>query len=426
MTPYDPVVRKERQLPWLGCLALLLLGMALFAGGIAFDRYVLDRPPATEATTGLDAALMDEAREIIQRHFVDREQATDERLQNGALAGMVDVLGDIGHSRFMTPAMVEEQRNYTAGEFEGIGAYVEMRDGFVTVVSPIDNSPAQAAGILPGDVVTHVDGEDVAGQTLQEVVDKILGPAGTTVTITFFRPETNEELTFTLERARIELENVTWAMLPGTTIGQIRIAGFSQNVGADVAAAIAEAEAQGATGLILDLRNNPGGLLHEAVTVASQFLPAESVVVLRQNADDEIVEEIVDDDAAPTGLPLVVLINAGSASASEIVSGALQDYERATLVGETTFGTGTVLNEFSLSDGSAILLATEKWLTPDGRVIWRQGIVPDETVELSGPVALLVPEIADDLSAEQVAASEDTQVRRAVELLQGVAGAVVE
>src|SRR5690606_26167001 len=145
-----------------------------------------------------------------------------------------------------------------------------------------------------------------------------------------------------------------------------------------------EAEAQGATGLILDLRNNPGGLLDEAVSVAAQFLPADSVVVLRQDAQGNVNEERVPDDADPTTLPLVVLINEGSASASEIVSGALQDAGRATLVGETTFGTGTVLNTFPLSDGSAMLLATELWLTPEGRVIWREGIVPDETVELTG------------------------------------------
>ena len=157
-------------------------------------------------------------------------------------------------------------------------------------------------------------------------------------------------------------------------------------------------------------------MLSEAVNVAGRFLPDDTVVVLRQDADGEVREErtTIGD---PTGLPLVVLVNQGSASASEIVSGALQDHDRATLVGETTFGTGTVLNTFGLSDGSAILLATEQWLTPDGRVIWREGIVPDEVVELTGPVQLLVPETADDLSAEEVAASEDAQVLRAVELL---------
>jgi len=398
---------------------LLLLCFAFFAGGIVVDRTLLSGRTAAGADGGLNAALLEEARGIIQEHFVDREAATDQRLQDGALTGMVDILGDTGHSRFMTPSMVQEQRNYTAGEFEGIGAYVEMRDGFVTIVSPIDNSPAQAAGVQPGDIVLEVDGRDTTGLTLQEVIDMILGPAGTTVSITFFNPETSEERTLTIERARIELENVTWAMLPGTTIAHTRIAGFSQDVGADLAAAIEAAEAQGATGLILDLRNNPGGLLHEAVAVASQFLPADSAVVLRQDADGQIKEELTLDDAQRTELPLVVLINQGSASASEIVSGAMQDHKRATLVGETTFGTGTVLNEFGLSDGSAILLATEQWLTPDGRIIWREGIVPDEIVDLTGPVQLVVPETVDELTAEQLAASGDGQVLRAVEILQG-------
>ncbi len=414
----EMTIRPRRRLaPWLGGLAVLLLCLTFFLGGVAVDRFLLAGSRVSADAGGLNTALLEEAHGIIQDHYVDREAVTDERLQTGAMAGMVDILGDTGHSRFLTPQMVEDQDNYIAGEFEGIGAYVEMRDGFVTIVSPIDNSPAQAAGIQPGDVVTAVDGRDVTGLLLQEVVDLILGPAGSEVTITLFRPDSGEELTLTLTRARIELKNVTWTILPGTTVAQIRIAGFSDRVGDDLAAAVTEATAQGATGLILDLRNNPGGLLSEAINVAGRFLPKGSVVVLRQNADGDVSQEKADVDD-PTTLPLVVLVNQGSASASEIVSGALQDQGRATLVGETTFGTGTVLNEFGLSDGSAILLATEQWLTPNGRVIWRQGIVPDEVVPLTGPVQLLAPETADDMTAEEVAASGDAQVLRAVELLQ--------
>ncbi len=414
----------SRRAPVLLVGALLLItAIVFFAGGMAFDRIALRglslfRGGGSEG--GLDTALLEEAREIIQQHFVIQELATDENLQTGALAGMVDILGDTGHSRFMTPSMVEEQHNYTAGEFEGIGAYVEMRDGLVTVVSPIDNSPAQAAGVQPGYIVMEVNGEDMTnGMSLQDVVDRIIGPAGTEVTIKFFDPETSEEVVLTIKRARIELENVTSTMLPGTSLAFIRIAGFSRDVGKDLAAAIDAAEAQGATGIILDLRNDPGGLLDEAIAVAGQFLPPDSVVVLRQDAQENIREERTSSKDESTALPLVVLINQGSASASEIVSGALQDHQRATLVGETTFGTGTVLNEFPLSDGSAILLATEQWLTPDGRVIWREGIVPDEVVELTGPVRLVVPATADDLTAEELAATEDAQLLRAMELLGG-------
>ena len=406
---------------WLGGALMVILLALFFAGGIMFSQLVLRGNLFGGDDVGFNEALLDEARAIIQENFVLQDAATTEQLQNGALAGMVDILGDTGHSRFMTPTMVEEQQNYTAGEFEGIGAYVEMRDGFPTIVSPIDNSPAQAMGVQPGFVILAVDGEDIEGYTLQEVVERILGPAGTEVTITFFNPENGEEVEMTIERARVELQNVTWTMLPGTTIAHTRIAGFSRDVGNDLAAAIDAAEAQGATGLILDLRNNPGGLLHEAVEVVAQFLPADSVVVLRKDARGEVREERVPNDAEPTTLPVVVLINEGSASASEIVSGALQDAGRATLVGETTFGTGTVLNTFPLSDGSAMLLATELWLTPDGRVIWREGIVPDEEVALTGPVRLVVPETADELAADELAAIEDLQVLRALELLQGVA-----
>ena len=412
-------VNGGRASAWLSG-ALLMIALALFfVGGIMFDRVVMRGFVFGSDHEGFNEALLDEARTVIQNNFVDRDAATTGRLQDGALAGMVDILGDTGHSRFMTPTMVEEQHNYTAGEFEGIGAYVEMRDGFVTVVTPIDNSPAQAAGVQPGFIVLEVAGEDMTGKTLQEVVERILGSAGSEVTITFFNPESGENVTLTIERARIELENVTWAMLPGSTIAYTRVAGFSQDVGKELGAAIDAAEAQGATGVILDLRNNPGGLLHEAVAVTAQFLPPDGVVVLRQDAQGDVKQELVPNDAAPTSLPVVVLINQGSASASEIVSGALQDAGRATLVGETTFGTGTVLNEFALSDGSAILLATEQWLTPDGRVIWREGIVPDEVVELTGPVRLLTPDTADDLTADELAATEDAQLLRALEILRG-------
>lgn len=400
---------------WVFWLIIGWLLLVFFVGGLAFDRFVLSGNAPDE---GLNTSLMNEARGIIKSHFVLRDEVTDEGLTFGALTGMVDSLGDTGHSRFMNPEMVREQRDYTAGQFEGIGAYVEMRDGFVTIVTPIDNSPALAADVQPGDVVIAVDGEDVAGQSLQEVVSKILGPAGTDVTITFFRPETNEELTKTITRARVDLENVTWAMLPDSTIAFIRIAGFSQGVGKDLAEAIKTAQAEGATGIILDLRNNPGGLLNEAVKVVGQFLPEGSVVVLRKDAEGNIREEKVGSGEDTTSLSLVVLINEGSASASEIVSGALQDSERGTIVGETTFGTGTVLNEFGLSDGSALLLATELWLTPEGRVIWRQGIEPDVPIDLSGQVRLLSPNQVENMTSTEVNESGDEQLLEGLRVLQ--------
>jgi carboxyl-terminal processing protease len=329
---------------------------------------------------------------------------------------MVDALGDTGHSRFLSPEMLERQHTQTSGSFEGIGAYVESRNGLTIIVAPIDNSPAQAAGLQPGDAIIEVNGEDVTAMDLQDVISLILGPAGTQVTLTIMSPDTGELREVTITRARVELQNVTWATVPGTTIGHVRISSFSQNVTDDLVSALEEMQALELTGAILDLRSNPGGLLEEAIGVTSQFI-SEGDVLLRQNAEGEIQNVPARSGGVALDLPLVVLIDQGSASASEIVSGALQDAGRAVLVGETTFGTGTVLNEFGLSDGSALLLATEQWLTPNGRLIWHQGIEPDFLVELEPGTIPLFPTGLRELSADEVSGSEDLQLLKALELL---------
>jgi carboxyl-terminal processing protease len=365
-----------------------------------------------------DFQLMAEAWHTIEDRYVDQTAVSDTTLTYGAISGMVDALGDTGHSRFLSPQMVAEQHNFNEGQFEGIGAYVEMRDGYTVIVSPIDNSPAQAAGLQPGDIIAAVDGEDVTGMPLHEVVQRVLGPAGTQVTLTIIDPDTGEAREVTLERAKVELQNVTWQQLPGTNLAHVRITSFRQGVSQDLQQALTEIQAQALTGVVLDLRNNPGGLLNEAIGVASQFLGEGQNVLLRQNAQGEVKAETAESGGVAPSIPLVVLINQGSASASEIVAGAFQDNDRATLLGETTFGTGTVLNEFDLSDGSALLLATEQWLTPDGRLIWHQGIAPDQEVALAINSQLLLPETERHLTAEQLQASEDTQLLQAITLLQ--------
>ena len=228
----------------------------------------------------------------------------------------------------------------------------------------MDGSPAQKAGLRPSDIILKVDGESVAGLPLDQVVSRILGPAGTSVVLTIMDPDTGRTRDVTIVRAHIKIQNVTWQRLPGTTVAHVRIAAFSQGVTEDLRGALED-------------------------------------------------------------IPLVVLINGGTASAAEIVAGALQDAQRATLVGETTFGTGTVLNEFRLSDGSALLLATEEWLTPGGRVIWHQGISPDKMVSLSSGVAPLLPEAEREMTAAQLQASEDAQLLQALELLKQLSAARV-
>jgi carboxyl-terminal processing protease len=330
---------------------------------------------------------------------------------------MVTALGDTGHSTFMSPEMRKEESNLTQGRFEGIGAEVEMKNGNIVIVAPFDNSPAQRAGIRPGDIILKVDGQDVSGQSLGEVVSHILGPAGTKVTITVQHSDNSEVQDLTIQRAQIIVQNVTWTMLPGSKIAHIRIAAFSQGVTSDLQKALESARKAGATGVVLDLRNDPGGLLGEAVGVASQFLTSGNVLLEKDAQGNTQVIQVQPGGVDPD-LPLVVLVNQGTASAAEIVSGALQDANRARLVGETTFGTGTVLDTFPLSDGSALLLATQEWLTPKGRVIWHQGIAPDVTLSLPSGQSILSPEAERGLNP-QTLASSDIQLERAVQILSG-------
>jgi carboxyl-terminal processing protease len=412
--------KMKRLLSCLGVFVviLLLLGAGL-AGGIVLDRKALaehmplDSVPA-DATANFQ--LMAEAWNTIYQSYVDRPAIQAQALTFGAIGGMVDALGDTGHSRFLSPEMVQEQRNFTQGQFEGIGAYVEMKEGHVVIVAPMDRSPAQQAGLHPGDVILKVDGEDVAGLPMDQVLSRILGPAGTSVTLTILTPETGQTRDVTLVRAHITLQNVSWQRLPGTQIAHVRIVAFSQGVTEDLEKALSGIQQQGMAGIILDLRSNPGGLLSEAVGTASQFL-ASGNVLLEKDAQGQITPIPVQQGGLAPDLPLVVLTDQGTASAAEIVSGALQDAGRARLVGETTFGTGTVLYEFSLSDGSALLLATEEWLTPGGCLIWHHGIIPDVQVTLPQGTSPLLPQAEAGMTQDQVRNSGDAQLLRALELL---------
>ncbi len=406
-----------RQLSLVGLMLLCLLTGCV--GGAVLDRQVLAAPLVTPAGAGgssLNLSLLSEAWSTIRRSYVEASAVQSEKLTYGAIAGMVEALGDTGHSTFLTPAMRQEQHNFTQGHFEGIGAEVQTKDQHVVIVAPMDNSPAQKAGLKPGDIIFKVDGASVDGQPLDMVVSKIVGPAGTKVTLTIQSPGDSEPRDVTMTRERIEVKSVTWQFLPGTHLVHIRIAGFSEGVTKDLQAALADAARQGATGIVLDLRSDPGGLLNEAIGVASEFLRTGNVLQ-EKNAQGQVTMVPAHPTATTTDLPMVVLTNQGTASASEIVAGALQDAKRAQIVGETTFGTGTVLNEFNLSDGSALLLATEEWLTPSGRVIWHQGIMPDVKVSLPAQVGPLTPESERNLSAAQIQASQDTQLLRAMLIL---------
>jgi carboxyl-terminal processing protease len=388
-------------------------------GGIVIDRQISRMTDQTSSSQnqGLDYSLIKEAWNTVNRVYVDRSALNQQTLTYGAISGMVTALGDTGHSTFLTPDMVKSEHNFTQGEFEGIGALLEMKDGRPTIVAPFDGSPAQKAGVKPGDVILKVNGNDVSGQSLTQIVSQVSGPAGTQVTLTLQDPNTGTTRDLTITRAKIQIHNVTWHMLPGTTLAHIRVAAFSSGATDDLKKALQEAKTQGATGIVLDLRNDPGGLLSEAVSVASQFLSSGNVM-LEKDAQGNTKPLPVEKGGIATDIPMVVLINNGTASAAEIVSGALKDAKRATLIGETTFGTGTVLNEFPLSDGSALLLATEEWLTPNGTSFWHKGIQPDVQVTLPANVSPVIPDQEQGMTTQQLQDSQDTQLLKGMQLLQ--------
>ncbi len=413
---------------------LMLLGIFTIGGfgaGVLVDRNFLlpenssaagpgsnpdgSAPALTDGEIKLD--LLREAYDTIQENYADRDTLENTDLTYGAISGMVDSLGDIGHSRFLSPEAVASEARSIEGEYEGIGALLNVNDnGNPIILAPMDNSPALKAGLLPGDIIMAVDGVDVSRSSLTEVVRRVLGPAGTQVTLTIMSPTTGEERDVTITRAKIVIKNVTWQMLPGTDVAHIRIASFSNNVSVDLKKAINEAKDQDAKGIILDLRNNPGGLLNEATEVIGQFIKNGTALKVKDSQGNIRAIPAARNGLA-TDIPLVALINQGSASAAEITAGALQDYNRAKLVGQTTFGTGTVLNQFSLSDGSALLLATELWLTPNERVIWHEGIEPDIEAKLPAAISPSLPESERELTAEGLKTLEDTQLLKALETL---------
>lgn len=401
-------------------IVLVILAVFVFGltGGVMLDRYVnVAFASSAQTDSAPNTDLLLQAWRIIDNNYVDRTAVEKTRLTYGAITGMVDSLGDTGHTTFLTPSMLKQRDNYIAGEFEGIGAQVEKKGDYVVIVAPMDDSPALKAGLKPGDAILKVNGEDMTGKDVAYVIDKIIGPAGTQVTLVLIRAADGSQQEITLTRAKIQVNDVSWSQVPGTTIAVVRIDGFSDGIGAQLKKALSDIKQQKLTGVVLDLRNNPGGLLSEAITTVSQFVDKGNVL-LEQDAQGKREAVPVETGGVATALPMTVLINYGSASASEIVAGALQDYGRAKLVGETTFGTGTVLNTFGLSDGSALLLATREWLTPNGRVIWHQGITPDEKVSLGAATAPVTPSQLKTMSAQDYQNSGDTQLQKAVDLLR--------
>lgn len=368
-----------------------------------------------------DFGLIAEAWNSIHAHYVDQAVIKARPLTYGAISGMVDALGDTGHSTFLSPQMIKEENEFTSGEYKGIGAEIRMKEGHVIIVTPLDGSPAQKAGLQAGQIIIAVNGEDITGLNLLQVVKRVSGPAGTEVTLKILHPNTGKIRDVTLIRADIKTNNVTWHQLPGTKIAHLRIAGFSNGVTKDLKQALKAIKTEGLKGLILDLRNDPGGLLMEAVFTASQFL-LEGNVVLEKNVKGQINAIAVEKGGLAQHIPMVCLINGGTASGAEIVAGALQDHRRAKLVGTTSFGTGTVLKRFPLSDGSALLLAIQEWLTPDGHTIWHKGITPNVLISLPSEVPPTFPEEERNMTPQKLKESRDSQLLEALDMVSKQTG----
>jgi carboxyl-terminal processing protease len=402
----------RRTVAWMLALVLLLLATAY--GAYAYGRSQSPAGLGKEDRESL--ALFAEALHTVQNDYVDRGAIDPKKQTYGAIQGMLDTLGDKGHTRFLTPEERERNRKSLSGTYVGIGVTLESENDEVVVASPIEGSPAEKAGVESGDVVVAVNGESVRGDQLSEVADKVRGPEGTQVKLTVVRG--GKERVFNLERAEIETPVASWALIPGSDVAQVRLASFSDDSAEKLKQAFEAARAAGARRFILDLRDNPGGRLDQAVEIAGYFLQPGSVVYIRKNASGEREEIKVEGSEQPTDAPMVVLVNGGTASSSEILAGALRDNDRATVIGENTFGTGTVLSEFVLSDGSAILLGVAEWLTPDGDFIRKTGIVPDEKVPLGEGAEPLTPSDTRNLSREEIL-KRDAQLEHAFEKLQG-------
>ncbi|HUX12628.1 MAG TPA: S41 family peptidase [Spirochaetia bacterium] len=406
-------------------VSLVSLGLAFaFAAGILLGRIYFPAigAPANETTHPAppDYSLIRNAWNYIDRFYVDRSAIKATPLTYGAIEGMVSALGDTGHSTFLTPDMVQQESTLRNGRYVGVGLDIQMKDGKVTIVTPFAGSPAEKAGLRSGEIIRKVNGVEISSKPLGQVVQNIVGAIGTDVTLTIFSPSTGLIRDVTLTRASIVLHNISWQMIPGTRFADLRIAEFSAGVGKDLRQALAQIVGQNVQGIVLDLRNNPGGVLNEAVSVASEFL-ASGDVLLTRNASGRTTAVPVQKGGEAVKIPMSVLINSGTASAAEIVAGALQDAKRGPLIGETTFGTGTVLSQFPLPGGSALMLATEEWLTPSGRTIWHKGIEPDKTVRLSQEVTPLLPPALVGMSGETFRQTADTQMLAAVDSLSSPA-----
>jgi len=371
------------------------------------------------------ANLIQQTWNIVDQNYVDRKAVNYQQMSYQAIRAILNVLNDTGHTRFLTPQDVQAENQQLSGTVVGIGVYLQQdaQTKQLIITSTIPAAPAENAGLKRGDIIVAVNGVDTVGKDISTVSSLIQGPAGTSISVTVNRPSTNQTLTFTMMREEIKVPTVILHYIAESHIAHIQITQFSDGASNQLKNALTQARKLGAKQIILDLRDNPGGYLQEAINVASDFI-GHGNVLLEQDSSGRRTPQPVNGHPIDTTTPMVVLVNNNTASAAEIVAGALQDNHRAIIIGTKTFGTGTVLDKFDLSDGSAILLGTSEWLTPNGHFIRNQGITPNIEVKLSQNVNPLAPndENQGNMTLQQILSSGDTQLVAAIKYLESNAG----
>src|SRR5881296_4451935 len=417
-------MRRLVIIPLLVCLVI----------GVFPDVFAQEAPPGkTEEDNGYSQiAIFAKALELVRQDYVDQNKTSYHDLVTAAMKGMLSSLDP--HSQFMDPNDFRDMQDDTRSRFNGLGIEVSMKNGLPTVITAMEDTPAAKAGILSGDQILRINGISTEKMDLQDAITILRGPAGAKVTLTLLRPLTKEIKEYTLQRAEIKIQSVKGARLLDEEltglfkIGYIRLIQFNEPTADELSKALDELQKQGMQALILDLRNNPGGLLNSAVDVCAQFLPPNTKIVSTQGRVASQQRDYSTSGAAKERprFPMAVLVNEGSASGAEIVSGALKDLKRAILVGETTFGKGSVQNVLQLPDGSALRFTTAKYYTPSKQVIHGNGVAPNIRVPMSPEQERLVftaRSSGDTLRPDEdknFIKSTDPQMLRAIDALKGV------
>ncbi len=417
--PVSPAPRQQSRHLLGYILAVAVLVVIAFFGGW-FSNQFFGNTFAQNDQSRSYSQLIQQAWDTIDQHYVDRKAVNYKNMAYSAIGSMVDSLHDTGHTRFLTPQQVQSENQQLSGTYKGFGLYLsyDTQRKLVIISSTIPGSPAQKAGFKRGDAIIAIDGQDVKGKDIP-TVSAILKGKTTSTSITVQRVDVAQPVTVKVTPADITVQNVVMHYIPESHIADIQIVQFAYGVTDQLKSSLTDAKKLGAKKIIIDLRDNPGGYLQSAIDTASYFVPKGNVL-LEQDSTGQRTPVPVTGNTLDTTDTIVILTNNNTASAAEIFSGALHDNGRATIIGETTFGTGTVLEQYTLSDGSAILLGTQEWLTPKGKFIRGNGIKPDITVALAKNATELMPadENAGNMTEQQILAGGDAQLNAAIEYLK--------